>query len=191
MHTIVFDIETKNFFEDVGKNDPTLLDIALVAIHDSAADAYTSYLDSELSDLWPLIERVDALVGFNSDHFDIPLLNKYYPGDLTTIKSVDIMKSVKDSLGHRLSLNNLAQATLGRGKIADGLQASRWWKLGEIEKIRQYCIEDVRLTKELYDYALKHGKLIYRDGPDTREVSVDTTAWKDSSGHSMTHTLGF
>jgi DEAD/DEAH box helicase domain-containing protein len=191
MRRITFDIETKNFFEDVGKNDPALLDIALVAIHDSATDAYASYLDSELGNLWPVIERADALIGFNSDHFDIPLLNKYYPGDLTAIKSIDIMKSVKDSLGRRLSLNNLAQATLGRGKIADGLQASQWWKIGEIEKIRKYCIEDVRLTKELYDYALKHGKLIYRDGPDTREVLIDSKPWTDTDGHAMTHTLGF
>jgi hypothetical protein len=25
------------------------------------------------------------LVGYNSEHFDIPILNKYYPGDLTEI----------------------------------------------------------------------------------------------------------
>lgn len=191
MRYITFDIETKNFFEDVGKNDPALLDIALVAIHDSETDTFSSFLEDGLDQLWPIIERADALIGFNSDHFDIPLLNTYYPGDLTRIKSIDIMKAIQKSLGRRLALKNVAQATLGRGKIGDGLQAGTWWKDGEVEKVREYCIEDVRLTRELYDYALKHGKLIYRDGPNTLEIAIDTSDWEEGSDHAMTHTLGF
>src|SRR3989344_8631018 len=99
MRKIVFDIETKNFFNDVGKNDPSLLDIALVAIHDSLTDSYSSYLEEDLIKLWPIIEHSDMLIGFNSDHFDIPLLNKYYPGDLTKIKSLDILREIRNSYG--------------------------------------------------------------------------------------------
>ena len=51
MRKVVFDIETKNFFQDVGKNDPSLLDIALVGIYDSETDSYTSYLENELNKL--------------------------------------------------------------------------------------------------------------------------------------------
>lgn len=191
MRKIVFDIETKNFFEDVGKNDPTLLDISLLAIHDSETDTYSTFLDTELDQLWPIIEQADVLIGFNSDHFDIPLLNKYYHGDLSKIKSLDLMVEVKKILGRRLSLNNLAKATLGRGKIGDGLHAGEWWKQGEIDKIREYCIEDVRLTKDLYDYAFKNKKLSYRDGPDTLTVVLNTSDWDTPSDHALTHTLGF
>lgn len=105
MRKIVFDIETKNFFSDVGKNDPALLDIALVGVYDSETDSYSSYVEEELVKLWPIIERSDMLIGFNSDHFDIPLLNKYYPGDLTKIKSLDILKEIKDSYGRRMRLD--------------------------------------------------------------------------------------
>ena len=192
MRTIVFDIETKNFFEDVGKNDPSLLDIALLAIYDSATSEYRSFLDTELSALWPIIEQTDVLVDFNSDHFDIPLLNKYYPGDLTRIKSVDIMAEVKKVLGRRLSLNNLASATLGRGKIGDGLQAAAWWKTGEVEKIRAYCIEDVRLTKDLYEHILKTKKVKYRDGPNILELAIDTSQWETPpAGAALTNRLPF
>ena len=92
MRKIVFDIETKNLFQDVGKNDPVLLDLSLVGVYDGDTDEYSSYLEEELPKLWPLIEKADMLIGYNSDHFDIPLLNKYYPGELTHIKSLDIMK---------------------------------------------------------------------------------------------------
>src|SRR3989344_987012 len=99
MRKIVFDIETKNFFHDVGSADPAKLDIAIVAIYDSETDSYTSYLAEELNKLWPILERADILIGFNTEHFDTPLLNKYYPGDLSKIKSLDILKEIKNSYG--------------------------------------------------------------------------------------------
>ena len=113
MRKVVFDIETRNVFSDVGKNDPSLLDIAIVAVYDSETDSYTTYLEEELNKLWPILERTDILIGFNSDHFDVPLLNKYYPGDLLKIKSVDILKEIQRSYGRRMKLDAIAEGTLG------------------------------------------------------------------------------
>jgi len=191
MREITFDIETKNFFDEVGGNNPVDLDLALVAIHDSETDSYHSFLEEDLVDLWHILEKSDVLIGFNSDHFDIPLLNKYYPGDLTRIRSIDLMKEVQKILGRRLALNNLAQATLGRGKSGHGAEAVDWWRQGEIDKVRKYCIEDVRLTRELFDHALKNGSWKYRNGPETFELEVDTSDWRNGDSHAMTHTLGF
>ena len=95
MRKIVFDIETRNSPSDFGKWDSTLLDIAIVAIYDSETDTYSSFLVEELPKLWAILERADMLIGFNSEHFDIPLLNKYYPGDLTKLKSLDLLKEIK------------------------------------------------------------------------------------------------
>jgi len=189
MHYLVFDIETKNIFDDVGKNDPALLDLSLVGVYDYKTDSYESFLEEEMGNLWPIIERADALVGFNSDHFDIPLLNKYYPGDLGKIKSIDLMATIKEALGRRLSLNNVANATLGVGKSSDGLQAVRWWKEGEIGKIREYCLQDVKVTKDLFEYMRTNKKVLYRDGPSTHELAVDVSGWEGGE-HALTHTLG-
>ena len=95
MRKIVFDIETSNFFDETGSNDPASLTLACVCIHDSETDTYSSYREHELNRLWPILEKTDLLIGFNSDHFDIPLLNKYYKGDLTKIKSIDLLKEVR------------------------------------------------------------------------------------------------
>lgn len=191
MRKITFDIETRNLFSDVGKNDPTLLDISVVCAHDSETDKYTSYTEENLHKLWPLIEHADMLIGYNSDHFDIPLLNKYYPGDLTKMRSLDIMKEIYDVLGRRFKLDNIAQTTLGVAKSADGLQAYRWWKEGKIKEIIEYCLKDVEVTKQVYDYARQHNALKYKDGVDEKTVRLDTTNWENGNGHSMTHTLGF
>ncbi|MFH0845839.1 MAG: ribonuclease H-like domain-containing protein [Patescibacteria group bacterium] len=189
MRKITFDIETKNTFEDIGKNNPALLDLSVVCIHDSETDKYDSFLENDLDRLWPIIESADLLIGFNSDHFDIPLLNKYYQGDLSKIKSLDILKEIHQSLGHRIKLNNIAEATLGERKSGHGLEAITWWKTGEIDKIVKYCLDDVRITKEIYEYALKNNKLKYKNGEEIKEISLNTQNWEEKENSLMTNSL--
>lgn len=191
MRKVVFDIETKNFFQDVGKNDPTLLDLAIVAIYDSETDSYSSYLEEELVKLWPILERTDMLIGFTSEHFDMPLLNKYYPGDLTKIKHLDILKEIKNIYGRRMKLDQLAEGTLGKNKSGHGSDANKWWRAGEIERIRSYCIDDVRLTKELYDYARTNNKLIFKEGGVLKEIKLDTSDWEKPNNHKLTFSMPF
>ena len=103
-----------------------------------------------------------------------------------------MLKEVKNVLGRRLKLDNLAEATLGRGKTADGLEALQWWKQGLKEKVRDYCLADVAITLELYEYAKKHGSVKYRDYDGVREIKLDTSAWeKTGDSTSLTHTLPF
>ncbi len=191
MRKVVFDIETRNVFEDVGKADPALLDISLVGVYDYETDAYTSYLVEDLPKLWPLLEKADQLITFNGDHFDIPLLNKYYHGDLGKIKSLDLLVEVRNSLGRRIGLGNIAEATLGVGKSSNGLQAVEWWKKGDIENIRKYCLQDVKVTKEVYEYALKNKKLRYKDGDQKKDVIIDTSKWEDINNSALTMSLPF
>lgn len=191
MRKITFDIETSNTFQDVGRADPALLDLSVICAHDSETDEYNIYTKEELFNLWPIIEKADMLIGYNSDHFDIPLLNKYYPGDLKKIKSLDILKEIKNSLGRRLKLDSVAEATLGKKKIGHGLEAVAWWKNGEVEKVKKYCKEDVEITKKLYEYALKNGVLKYNDLGGVREIKLDTSMWEKKQASSITHTLPF
>jgi len=190
MRIVTFDIETANWITETGY-DPAGLEIAVVAIHDSETNDYKCFLAEELPLLWKIIEKTDILVGYNSDHFDIPLLNKYYPGDLSKIRSVDLMRDVYSVLGRRLRLDAIADGTLGERKIADGAQSLRWWRAGEIEKVKAYCIKDVELTKKIFDYALKNGAVKYRELGNTREVKLDTSSWLQNGTKPLTYTLGF
>lgn len=189
MRAITFDIESVSNSAVHGHIDVNEQDITVVAIHDSETGEYSSYFKDELHKLWPLLERADMLIGFNSDTFDIPLLNRYYPGDLSHIRSLDLMAEVQKVLGRRIRLQSLAEATLGKGKSGDGLKAGQWWRDGERDKVRDYCIEDVRLTRGLYDYALEHGVLKYKDLRDIRDIKLDTSGWADGANNApaMTH----
>ena len=191
MRAITFDIETANWITDTGSNDPADLKIAIVCTHDSATGTYESYLEHELPKLWPILENADMLIGYNSDHFDIPLLNKYYPGDLTRIKSLDIMVEVQKAMGRRLKLDTLAEGTLNDKKLeGKGGQSLVWWRNGEVEKVREYCIKDVKLTRDLFDYAMKNGLLKYKELGKLREVKLDTSNWLVKDSGAMTFTLG-
>lgn len=194
MKKVFLDIETRNIFQDVGKSDPTLLDISVVCIYNPFNDTYESYLQEDLPKLWPIIEKADMIVTFNGDHFDLPLLNKYYSGDILRMKSLDLLKEVRKSLGHRVGLGAIAEATLGVGKSGNGLEAVEWWKKGEIEKIIKYCIDDVKVTKRVHDYALENKKLKYKDYRNNEQIvefAVDTLGWDEGDGTKMTFSLPF
>lgn len=177
MRVITFDIESISDSLVRGHIDVNEQELIVVAIHDSDTGAYTSYFKEELPKLWPIIERADMLVGFNSDSFDIPLLNRYYPGDISHIRSLDLLSEVQKVLGRRIRLQALAEATLGKGKKGDGLKSGEWWREGKKAQVAEYCIEDVRLTRELYDYALAHGLLKYKDLREKRDIKIDTSGW--------------
>ena len=72
-----------------------------------------------------------------------------------------------------LKLESIARGTLGVGKFADGLQAVQWWKEGKIEKIIEYCIQDVKVTRDVFEYGKQNGKIkILRADDQVKEVPV-------------------
>ncbi len=192
MRIITFDIETISTSAVRGRVNTDEMELTVVAIHNSSTNEYSSYFKEDLPKLWPVIERADMLVGFNSDTFDIPILNRYYPGDLSKIRSLDLLVEIHKVLGRRIRLQLVAEGTLGRGKSGAGTDAMDWWSEGKYEKVSKYCIEDVRITRELYDYAITHNKLKYKDLRDIRDIKLDTANWNIASGDSpaLTHTLG-
>jgi len=189
MRKIIFDIETSNTFTEAGSSESADLDLSVVCIYDTETQKYSSFFQEELKDLWPILEKADMIIGYNSDHFDIPLLGKYYSGDLTKIKSLDILKEIKNSLGRRLKLDTIAEATLGINKSGNGLEAVTWWKQGKKEEVKKYCLDDVKITKEVYEYAMKNGILKYKDAGIVKDIKLDTSKWEQKSSSAITHTL--
>jgi DEAD/DEAH box helicase domain-containing protein len=191
MRAITFDIESISDSAVRGRVDVSEQELTVVAIHDSATGECAAYTRDELPQLWPILEHADVLIGFNSNTFDVPLLNRYYPGDLVQIRSLDLLAEVANALGRRIRLQSLADATLGKGKSGDGLKAQDWWREGKYDKVKQYCIEDVKLTRALFDYALEHGVLKYKDLREIRDIKLDTSGWlaPTASAPALTHAL--
>ena len=153
---IVLDIET---IGDIRNYDN--LTITVVSIYEYETDKYTSFFEDQLADLWPILEKSERLIGYNSEHFDLPILNRYYAGDLMAFPHLDLLKKIKESTGSRYKLDDVAKASLDNiSKSADGLIAQEWWKNGEKDKVAKYCEQDVKVTKEVYEYG-KNNKMLY------------------------------
>lgn len=182
MRKIVFDIETRNIFQDVGSNNPEDLDISIVGLYDYETGRYESFVQEEFDKMWPFFQKAEQMITFAGEHFDIPLLNKYYKkaglGDMKTMRSLDVLKEIKNSYGRRMKLDQIAEGTFGINKSGDGLQAVAWWREGEIEKIRKYCLDDVKITKDVYEFAMKNKKLMFKEGPFVKEIKLDTKHWE-------------
>ena len=157
---LVLDLETQREFSEVEGRKPELLGVSLVGIYSYASNQYEAFLEPELATkLGPRLQQAELLIGFNIRRFDLPVLQPYLPYPTATLPMLDIMEEIVKHLGHRVSLDSLAQATLGRGKSGSGLDALRWFKEGRFDLIAKYCLDDVKLTKEVYDYGREHGRL--------------------------------
>lgn len=160
---VVFDIETKNTFQDVGAYNPALLQVSVVGAYFYETDTFETFLEEDLPKFWSLLERSDRIIGYNSDGFDFPCLQSYYPGDVKRFPSLDLLAEIQKSLGFRIKLDDVAQATLGMGKSGHGLQAVEFWKKGEMQKLKDYCLQDVKVTRDVYEHALEHKEVKYTD----------------------------
>ena len=187
---VVLDIETSNTFADVGGYNHDKLEISVIGVYFYENDEYRCYEQHELPELWKRLEHADRIIGYNTEGFDFPVMNNYYAGDFLTFPSLDILAHIHKAIGFRLKLDDVAAACLGYGKTGHGLQAVEWWRKGEKDKVKQYCLDDVRVTKEVYEYGLKYNALAYVDRVgDRRGIPVDFTLKKEAAPSAINLTM--
>jgi len=160
---IVLDLETKKTFDEVGgQHNKHLLGVSLVGVYSYNRDQYRGFKEEEFGELLELLKNTELVIGFNSISFDFPVLQPYYDDfDLSTIPHLDLLDEIVYALGHRLKLESVAQTTLGYGKSGSGLDAIEYYNNKDWEKLIKYCLDDVKVTKEVYEYGLNHGNIWY------------------------------
>ena len=175
-----FDLETQKSAEDVGGwGNIHKMGLAVGGVWDSLDREFFTYEEKDSAKLVEKLRTADLAVGFNIIGFDYTVLQPYSDFDLQEIKTFDMLVDVKKNLGFRLSLNHLAQHTLNAEKSADGLVSLQWYKEGKINKIIQYCKQDVEITRDLYLYGEKNGFVKYQSrSGNPRDLKVD---WKTAN----------
>ena len=172
---VVLDLETQKGFNEVDRKKLHLLKVSVACIYDSASDAYLSFEEKELAKMEPYLKSADLVVGFNIRDFDFEVLQPYVLTSLATLPALDILVEFEKARGHRISLQSVAQATLNSSKSGTGWDAIQHYKDGRIEELKKYCLDDVRITKDIYEYGLKNGKIRFISNRDyqTYDVPVD------------------
>ena len=172
---VVFDVETQRSFDEVGGRTQfhkLLVSAAVAYRYDH--DQFLEFTEENVRELIDLLLEADLVVGYNILGFDYEVLSAYTDRNLRALPTVDLMRDLEARLGFRPKLDSVVQPTLGVGKTADGLQALEWWRRGELDKIMAYCRDDVRVTRDLYDYGKRNRcVLVARFGGTPRRVEVD------------------
>lgn len=156
--TLVYDIETKHSAADVGGwNNSHKMGISAAVIYSFEKDEYEVYTEDKAEAFISRLEGAKCIIGFNNVGFDNKVITGYRIPDFSKTMVFDMLADVRATTGRRFSLDNLAGATIGTSKSADGLQALEWYKQGEIQKIIDYCKIDVEVTKNLFMHGAERG----------------------------------
>lgn len=176
MRQVFLDVETQKSFEEVGGYLPQELKVSFVGIcvRDGfqGPGEFQGFFEEDLPDLWPILETADVIVGYNIIGFDVEAMRPYYSGDPEAWNVLDLLVRFKESAGHRIKLDSIAQETLGTQKTADGLKAIEYYRNGQLRELARYCLYDVAITRDVYDYGRRHRKLKYVNKWN-RHIEVD------------------
>ncbi len=160
----VFDLETIRSAEEVGGwQHAERMGMSVAVVYDSRLDGCVTYLEHEVADLIRHLRELELVVGFNNRRFDNRVLKGYGESGLERLPTLDLLEQVTAHLGYRLSLDRIAEHTLGEKKSANGLQALAWYKEGRIDLIRRYCRKDVEITRDLLHFGLENGYFLFRN----------------------------
>ncbi|MFZ0449508.1 MAG: DEAD/DEAH box helicase [Desulfatiglandaceae bacterium] len=170
---IYLDLETQKTAKDVGGwNKAHLMRVSVAVLYDSLDEQFHVFQEEAMAAMFALLKKADLIVGFNIKGFDYKVLSAYTPMDFKDLRTFDILEDVHRRLGFRLSLDHLAKETLKRGKTAEGLQAVEWFREGEMEKLTEYCRQDVVVTRDLFQFGLEKGHVIYREKRENRRLKL-------------------
>ena len=174
----VFDLEIKKTIEQCsrGWQSHDEMGISCLCIYDYSTGRYRVFDDSNHVECLKILNDYDIVVGFNTVNFDWKVVQQTWtdvPEILSTRRSqdFDILREIWKSLGldpdkfnprthGGYKLDNVAQETIGLSKTGDGALAPKLYQAGRLADVIDYCLEDVRIEKTLFEYIVKHEHVI-------------------------------
>ena len=182
-HPVVIDLETKHTFREF--SDPQKLGVTVLALYDYATGKQHIYTEDNLSSVFPLLENASYIIGYNIASFDLPVLQPYYPGNVEDLTLFDILDDIREKIGRRIGLNDVASATLGEKKTGHGLMAIDYYKEGKWDELKKYCMDDVMVTKRLFDYGVENKEIYYLNELGKVMIPVAWRKYLEDSGKSQ------
>lgn len=173
----VFDAEIKVPIEKCsrGWNSHDEMGVACLVIFDYLNMRYRVFNEDNASEAMAILHDYDFVVGFNTVRFDWPLIQATYPdiigGRTRKATDCDILRQIWISRGLNpdvfvprthggFKLDDVAFDTIGMRKTLSGEQAPILFQQGRLVEVIDYCLEDVRIERALFEFAVQHGYII-------------------------------
>lgn len=188
---LILDLETRKLAQDLRPDDHEAGwdalrrgegGISALVIYDTSTNFCHMYDDHTIQMAARHIELGHVVVTWSGNRFDIPVIEGVLGRNLRLPYHLDIYAELARTLAERgahttvgdLKLERIARQNLGRGKIGCGDQITKLIKDGQWGKIFNYCADDVRLTRDLFEKLAADGGLINLNGQFT---TLDTPSW--------------
>ena len=161
---IYFDLETQKSADEVGGwNNIRDMRMSVGVTYSTVRGDYRIYCEKQVDHLINELMRADLVVGFNNLRFDYEVLHGYTVFDLRQVPTLDMLLELQKSINHRLSLDSIANSTLGVEKTAEGMQAIHWFRQGKLLDIAEYCCYDVKITKLVHEFGNQNKQIFYKN----------------------------
>lgn len=172
MNYITFDIETYSP-SDLDKIDTSEFRVTTAGAYFSWLDEYVAFMEKDIGDLLEMMEKADLIIGYNQLWFDLPVLQKYTKINLLELPNYDILIEFQKVAGFRSKLDDLCKANFDNDVKTDSYEVYRHYhKQGKWLELIDYCMNDVRLTEQLFKKILNDGKIFYLDLHQKKEVTL-------------------
>lgn len=175
MHLSVLDLETQKTLREVGRDRIRDLKMSVAGVYDYPSDSYLTFEEDKLPDLERYLSQVDLLIGFNIKAFDLVVLEPYFADAVAHLPVLDLLEEIKRVRGHRVTLQSLAVGTLRQCKSGTGCDAVTLFREGKIEELKRYCLDDVRITREIFEYGRREGRVFFKSERDLKVHEVPVT----------------
>lgn len=181
---LVLDVETQKSFKEVGKARLEKLRVSVCGVYDYLSGQFQAYEEKELMKLEKRLQDADLIIGFNIRRFDFPVLAPYFFLSTENLPVLDLLEDVEKARGHRASLESLAVPTLKQHKSGSGVDALTLFKENRIAELKRYCLDDVRLTKEIYECGCSKGSIFFTSSWDYKTYEIPVS-WKEKTEEFM------
>lgn len=174
----VFDLEIKKPIESLtnGWKSHDEMGVSCLVVFDYAAMRYRVFDDHSMSEGLQLLHDAEYCTGFNTHNFDTKVLEATYPANVLcdpflNLNHFDILREIWIALGldpdnfnpkthGGYKLDDVAWETIKMRKTLDGATAPKYYQEGRLAEVIDYCIEDVRIEKTLFEFICQKGYVI-------------------------------
>lgn len=158
-----------------GWRDFENMGISVIGAYDYLEDRYRVFCQYNFTEFQQLLNRADVVVDFNGYQFDAPLLNANGMG-FNKDKHFDILRQIWKAEGYdpdkfdfrthaNYGLDACCWENFGIRKTGNGALAPIDWQQGRFGEVIDYCLNDIRMTKQLFDKIRLDGYIISPKDP--------------------------
>ena len=167
MDIAYFDLETQYLFQELGmidyrSRDPTKLKLAVAGILFNKEQLF--FEEGQAQELFKTLNQADLIVGHNLLGFDYLVIQPYINQNIIKTlknKTFDTMLELEKLTQCWTSLDDLCKRNLGMTKIIDTLRIPKMWRDGKHQEVKDYLLNDLRMTEAIFMHGKKVGKFKY------------------------------